>query len=197
MIDAFTRDGRTTRGGGDEPPGQSMDFRTNTSPIQGTKSRLLFLTILTLAFGGEALFIFEIPVLQVVNTDRPATLSLRLEEPTRFSISYIHSICLQAAAEDFEAGKGDEIILRGVRTRSPSVAHYYGFDEDTRDYYPVDRRMKSFVLRLGMSQAQTLSHGEKKVSLANLEEKGDRLEFRVVRMTWGKYLLSLVGKDKS
>ncbi len=155
------------------------------------------MAFLILAAAGGALFIVKVPVLQVGNTDRPATLSLRLGEPARFSISYIHSIYLQAATEDFEVGKGDEIILRGVRTRSPSVAHYYGFDENNRDYYPVDRRMKSFILRLGMSQAQTLSHGEEKISLANLGEKGDRLEVRVLRMTWGKYLLSRVGKEKS
>ncbi len=143
------------------------------------------------------MFILEVPVLQVGNTDRPVTLNLRLGESKRFSISYIHSIYLQAAAEEFEVGKGEELHLRGVRTRSPSVAHYYGFNEDNRDYYPVDRRMKSFILRLGMSQAQTLSHGERKISLGDLGEKGDRLEFRVVRMTWGKYLLSRAAKEKS
>lgn len=150
------------------------------------------LGLLILAAAGGALFIFETPVLQVVNTDRPAALSLRLGKPAGFSISYIHSIYLQAAAEEFEVGEGEEILLRGVRTRSPSVAHYYGFEEDNRDYYPVGRKMKSFALRLGMSQSQTLSHGKKRISLGDLGEKGDRLEFRAVRMTWGKYFLSRV-----
>jgi hypothetical protein len=161
------------------------------------KGWLRLLALLILAAGGGSLFIFEMPVLQVVNADRPSKLNLRLGEPTRFSISYIHSIYLQEAAEEFEVRKGEEIFLRGVWTRSPSVAHYYGFDEDNRDYYPVDRRMKSFALRLGMSQAQTLSLGDRKISLGDLGEKGDRLEFRVVRMTWGKYLLSRLVKEKS
>jgi hypothetical protein len=161
------------------------------------KGWLRLLALLPLAAAGGALFISDVTVLQVVNTDRPATLSLRLREPKHFSISYIHSIYLQAAAEEFEVGEGEEIVLRGVRTRSPSVAHYYGFEEDNRDYYAVDRKMKSFALRLGMSQAQTLSHGERKISLGDLGEKGERLEVRVVRMTWGKYLLSRVVKEKS
>jgi hypothetical protein len=161
------------------------------------KGWLFLLAFLILAAAGGALFNFEVPVLQVVNADRPATLSLRLGEPKRFSISYIHSIYLQAAAEEFEPGKGEEILLLGVRTQSASVAHYYGFDEDNRDYYPVNRKMESFVLRLGMSQAQTLSHGGKKISLGNLGERGDRLEVRVVRMTWGRYLLSQVVREKS
>jgi len=161
------------------------------------KGWLPLLGLLILAAAGGALFIFEIPVLQVVNTDRPATLSLRIREPGRFSISYIHSIYQQPAAEEFEVGKGGEILLRGVRTRSPSVAHYYGFDEDNREYYPVDRRMKSFALRLGMANAQTLSQGGREISLGDLGEKGDRLEVRVVRMTWGKYFLYRGVKEKS
>ena len=161
------------------------------------KGWLPLLALLILAAAGGSLFIFEVPVLQVANPDRPATLNLRLGEPKRFSISYIHSIYLQAAAEEFEMGEGQEIILRGVRTHSPSVAHYYGFDVDNRDYYPADRRMKSFVLRLGMAQAQTLSLGKRKISLGDLGEKGDRLEVQVVRMTWGRYLLSQVVKEKS
>jgi len=161
------------------------------------KGWLRLLALLILGAAGGALFVFEVPVLQVVNADRSVTLSLRLREPKRFSISYIHSIYLQAATEEFEVGEGEEIVLRGVRTRSPSVAHYYGFDEDNRYYYPVHRKMKSFALRLGMSQAQTLSLGEKKISLGDLGEKGDRLEFRAVRMTRGKYLLSRLVKEKS
>jgi hypothetical protein len=161
------------------------------------KSWLLSLAILIIAFAGGALFVFKVPVLQVVNTNRPGALILWLGESGRFSIFYVNSIYLQAASEEFEAGEGEEILLRGVRTRSPSVAQYYGFDGDNRNYYPVNRRMKSFVLRLGMSQAQTLSHGGKKIPLEDLGERGDRLEVRVLRMTWGKYLLSRWVEEKS
>ncbi len=76
-----------------------------------------------------------------------------------------------------------------MRTKSPAVAHYYGF-EDGREYYPVNRKMKSFVLRVGMSSPQTLDCGNRKISLQEMGEKGDRLEMRVVRMTLAHYLLS-------
>ncbi len=156
---------------------------------------LLFFSIPSILLAG-ALATLEMQVLEVVNTDRPARLLIRLEKPPRFEVAYVHSIYLQPAAEEFEVEEGGEIILRGVRTRSPSVAHYYGFEEDNRGYFPVKRKMKSFALRLGMTRAQTLTHGGKTISLDLLGERGDRVEIRTTRMTWGGYLLSRFGKER-
>ena len=145
--------------------------------------------------GGILLVFQEVWVLRVENTEHPGKLLIRTAPAARFSLSYINSIYLQPAAEDFRVGEGEEIILLGVRTRSPAVAAYYGFEEG-KDYYPVNRTLKSFVLRLGMSQAQTLSWGNRQVSLEELGEPGDRLEVRVVRMTRGRYLLSSGKKER-
>jgi len=137
----------------------------------------------------------EVLVLQVMNTDRAGKLNIRTEKSSLFALSYIHSIYDQPATEEFEVGEGDEIILRGVRTRSPAVAAYYGF-VDGRDYYPVNRRMKSFSLRLGMANPQILSFGDRQISMGELGEKGDRLIIRCVRMSWGRYVLSFWKKEK-
>jgi hypothetical protein len=145
--------------------------------------------------GGISLAFQEVWVLRVENTEHPGKLFIRTAPAARFSLSYINSIYLQPAAEDFQVGNGEEIILLGVRTQSPAVATYYGFEEG-KDYYPVNRRLKSFVLRLGMSQAQTLSWGNRQISLGELGEPGDRLEVRVVRMTRGRYLLSSGKKER-
>ena len=134
-------------------------------------------------------------MLQVENTEHPAKLLIRTAPAARFSLSYINSIYLQPAAEDFQVGEGEEILLLGVRTRSPAVAAYYGFEEE-KEYYPVNRTLKSFVLRLGMSQAQVLSWANRQISLGELGEPGDRLEVRVVRMTRGRYLLSSGKKER-
>ena len=91
--------------------------------------------------------------------------------------------------------KAEAFILRGVRTQSPAVAGYYGFEEG-RTFYPVNRKMDSFVIRLGMTHAQILFHGNQKISLAELGERGDRLEVRVRRMPWGRYLLSSGKKER-
>jgi hypothetical protein len=145
--------------------------------------------------GGAALLLREVPVLQIENTDRPGRLLIRTESAALFSFSFIHSMYLEPATEEFEVGEGEAFILRGVRTQSPAVAAYYGFEEG-RTYYPVDRKMNSFVMRLGMSNAQVLSYGNRKISLGELGEKGDRLEVRVRRMSWGRYLLSSGKKER-
>jgi hypothetical protein len=145
--------------------------------------------------GGAAFLLREVPVLQIENTNRGRRLLIRTEPSAFFSFSFIHSMYLEPATEEFEVGECDEFILRGVRTQSPAVAAYYGFEEG-RTYYPVDRKMNSFVMRLGMTHAQILSHGNQRISLAELGERGDRLEVRVRRMSWGRYLLSSGKKER-
>jgi hypothetical protein len=161
-----------------------------------TRGWLIILSLFILLGGGIALALQEVWVLQVENTEHPAKLLIRTAPAARFSLSYINSIYLQPAAEDFQVGGGEEILLLGVRTRSPAVAAYYGFEEEEKEYYPVNRTLKSFVLRLGMSQAQVLSWADKQISLGELGEPGDRLEVRVVRMTRGRYLLSSGKKER-
>ncbi len=160
-----------------------------------TRGWLILLSLFILLGGGITLAFQEVCVLQVENTEHPAKLLIRTAPAARFSLSYINSIYLQPAAEDFQVGEGEEILLLGVRTRSPAVAAYYGFEEE-KEYYPVNRTLKSFVLRLGMSQAQVLSWANRQISLGELGEPGDRLEVRVVRMTRGRYLLSSGKKER-
>ena len=154
---------------------------------------LIFLSLLLA--GAAALLLKEVQVLRVENLDRSKRLLIPAEPSASFSFTYIHSMYLEPATEEFEVGEGQEFILRGVRTKSPSVAHYYGF-EDGRDYYPVNRKMESFVMRMGMTQTQTLRVGDQSISLEKLGQKGDRLEFRVIRMTRGRYLLSSGKKER-
>ena len=137
----------------------------------------------------------KVPVLQIVNTDHTQKVHILITPHSQFTLSYVHSIYLEPASEEFEVGEGEEIILKGVKTKSPAVANYYGF-EDGRGYYPVNRRMKSFPLRLGMSNPQTLDYGNRAISLQEIGEKGDRLEVRVVRITLAHYLLSRILKKK-
>jgi hypothetical protein len=160
-----------------------------------TRAWIFLLAFFILLCGGISLAFQEVWVLRVENTDHPGELLIPTAPAARFSLSYINSIYLQPAAEDFQVGEGEEIILLGVRTRSPAVAAYYGFEEG-KDYYPVNRTLKSFVLRRGMTQAQTLSWGNRQVSLGEMGEPGDRLEVRVVRMTRIQYLLSPGKKER-
>jgi hypothetical protein len=159
------------------------------------KEWILLLSLLALMGTGGAFLIKKVPVLQIVNTDHTQKVHILITPHSQFTLSYVHSIYLEPASEEFEVGEGEEIILKGVKTKSPAVANYYGF-EDGRGYYPVNRRMKSFPLRLGMSNPQTLDYGNRAISLQEIGEKGDRLEVRVVRITLAHYLLSRILKKK-
>ncbi|HEX7372224.1 MAG TPA: hypothetical protein VF372_05345 [Thermodesulfobacteriota bacterium] len=160
-----------------------------------TRGWLILLFFSILLAGAAAFLLQKVHVLQIKNTDRPGRLLIRTEPSAFFSFTFIHSMYLEPATEEFEVGGGEEFLLRGVRTRSPAVAAYYGFVEG-REYYPVNRKMDSFLMRLGMSRAQVLSYGDKKISLEGLGGKGDRLEVRVIQMPWGQYLLSSGKKER-
>ncbi len=146
--------------------------------------KFFFLLIAGLILAGGILLSRPLLVLEVVNTTRKGP--VWAEPVSRFNLSYINSIYLQPATEEFEAGDAGEIILRAVKTPSAAVAQYYGF-EDGRTHYPVNRRMKSFALRIGMSRPQTVEIGERKISLRDWGQSGDRLEFSVVRLSAAHY----------
>ena len=151
--------------------------------------------ILIFFCAGGAFLSKEVLVLKIVNTDDLRRLPVFVKVASQFTLSYINSIYLEPAAEEFEVGEGEEMTLKGVRTKSPAVAQYYGF-EDGREYYPVKRKMKSFALRVGMTSPQTLAWGNQKISFKEMGEKGDRVEVGVVRMTLAHYLFSKFLKEK-
>ena len=134
------------------------------------KGWVLLLSALALVVAGGGFLNKKVLVLQVVNSARTQKLSILVSPASRFTLSYINSIYLEPAAEEFEVGEEEEIILKGVRTKSPAVANYYGFEEG-REYYPVDRRMKSFALRVGMSIPQALHVGNQTLSLQEVGER--------------------------
>ncbi len=77
-----------------------------------SKRWLPLLSTLVLISVGGAFLIQEVRVLQVVNTDRGRNFQILVKPASRFTLSYINSIYLEPAAEEFEVGAGEEIILR-------------------------------------------------------------------------------------
>jgi hypothetical protein len=159
------------------------------------KQWILLLSALALMGAGGAFLMKRVLVLQIVNTDRTQKLYLWVTPHSPFTLSYVHSIYLEPASEEFEVEEGESIVLKAVSTKSPAVAHYYGF-EGGPAYYPVNRRMKTLALRLSMSSPQTLYYGNRKISLQEIGERGDRLEVRVVPMALVHYLLSPISLKK-
>jgi hypothetical protein len=125
--------------------------------------------------------------------DHQRSIDIRIGPSEPFSIFYIHSIYNEPVAEEFQAEKG-EIVLKGVRTKSPAVMEYYGF-EDTKEFHPLNQRSGAFfIMRRGMGGGQGLVVRDRKIYLSEIGERGDRIQLRVEPMSLGKYLLSLVHK---
>ena len=151
---------------------------------------LLVIGIIILA-GGVFLFAKKITVLQVRNLDHPQTLRIRTGPSGAFSIFYINSIYDEPVSEEFQI-KGDSIILKGVRTKSPGVMGYYGFD-DIREFHPMNKDLgTAFIFKKGMVEGQGLRIGEKKIFLNEIGEKGNSIQLSVEFMRFGRYLLLML-----
>ena len=143
--------------------------------------------------GGVFLF-KKVNVLHLENMDRPRAIHLRISPDEKFSMFYIHSIYEESVSEEFQAEKG-AILLKGVRTKSPGVMEYYGF-EDTKEFHPMNQRMGAvFIIRRGMGEGQGLIVRDRKIYLSEIGERGDRIRLRVRSFMLGSYLLSMVFKN--
>jgi hypothetical protein len=150
---------------------------------------LALIAILILA-GGVFLF-KKVTVLQLENMDHPRAICIRINSSEMFSLFYIHSIYKEAVIEEFQVKKG-AIVLRGVRTKSPAVMEYYGF-EDIKRFHPINRRLGAvFIIRRGMGEGQGLIVRGRKIGLSEIGERGDRIQLRVEPVSLGRYLFGML-----
>jgi hypothetical protein len=162
-------------------------LKLNTRPF------LLVIGILILA-GGVFLFVKKVTVLQVKNLDHSQTLRLRTGPSGAFSIFYINSIYDEPVSEEFKI-RGDSIILQGVRTKSPGVMGYYGFD-DIKEFHTINKNLgTAFIFKKGMVEGQGLRIGEKKIFLNEVGEKGDSIQLSAGQMRLGHYLILMLCND--
>ena len=144
--------------------------------------------------AGGVLLLKEVNILQIENMDRPRTIRIRIGASESFSIFYIHSKYNEPVAEEFQAEKG-AIILKGVRTKSPAVMEYYGF-EDTKEFHPLNQKLGAvFIIRRGMGEGQGLIVRDRKIYLSEIGEKGDRIQLRVESIHLWRYLLAKIRKQ--
>ena len=137
--------------------------------------------------GGVFLF-KQVIFLHLENMDHPRTIRIRISPPQPFSIFYIHSIYQEPVIEEFQVEK-EAIILRGVRTKSPAVMDYYGF-QDMKEFHPMNEKLGAvFIIRRGMGEGQGLIVKDRKIYLSEIGEKGDRIRLRVESMSLGEYLI--------
>ncbi len=147
-----------------------------------------------LVIAGGVLLFKKVTLLHIENMDRPKAIHIRISPTETFSMFYIHSIYKEPVVEEFQA-EGDAIILRGVRTKSPAVMEYYGFQE-SKEFHPINLKLGAvFLIRRGMGEGQGLIVQERKIYLSEIGEKGDRIQLRVETMSLAKYLLLIFFKD--
>ena len=146
---------------------------------------LLTLIGLLIVLGGAFLF-KKITFLHLENLDRRKTLQIRTSPSELFSVFYIHSIYLEPVIEEFRIEEG-VILLQGVRTKSPAVMEYYGF-EDTKEFHPVTRRLGAIYFKWGTGEGQGLIVRERKIYLSEIGERGDRIRLRVISIPLGQFL---------
>jgi hypothetical protein len=143
--------------------------------------------------GGVFLF-KKITLLHLENMDHPKTIHVCISPSEQFSMFYIHSIYREPVVEEFQAEKG-AIVLKGVRTKSPAVMEYYGFQE-TGEFHPMNQRLGGvFIIRRGMGEGQGLIVGDRKIYLSEIGERGDRMRLRVESISLGKYLFQVLFQD--
>ncbi len=147
-----------------------------------------------LIVAGGVLLFKKVSILHVENMDRPRTIHIRIGASESFSIFYIHSKYNEPVAEEFKAENG-AIILKGVRTKSPAVMEYYGF-QDSREFHPLNQRLGAvFIIRRGMGEGQGLIVRDRKIYLSEIGEKGDRIQLRVEMIRLWRYLLAKMHKE--
>jgi len=139
-----------------------------------------------LIVAGGVLFWKKVTLLQLENLDRKTTLEIRVSPTEPFSLFYTHSIYLEPVIEEFRI-KDETILLEGVRTKSPGVMEYYGFEE-VKEYHPVSKRFDVINLKCGTGERQGLIVREKRIYLSEIGEKGDRIRLRVESVPLGSYL---------
>jgi len=130
----------------------------------------------------------KVTVLHIENMDHPRTVRIRVSPTEPFSVFYIHSIYKEPVVEEFQAD-GDAVVLKGVRTKSPAVMQYYGF-EDMKGFHPMNQRLGAIYFKWGIGEGQGLIVGDRKIYLSGIGERGDRIQLRVESMPLLNYLLS-------
>ncbi len=113
-----------------------------------------------------------------------------MDPSERFSMFYVHSIYGEPVAEEFQVEK-DALILKGVRTKSPAVMEYYGFEEG-REFHPMNQVLGAIYFRWGTGEGQGLMVRERKIYLSEIGSKGDRIRLTVKSVPLWKYVFGIL-----
>ncbi len=143
--------------------------------------------VILILSGG--IFIFKkVTVLHLRNMNHPRAILIWISSSEPISLFYIHSIYREPVTEELQV-EGETLVLKGVRTKSPGVMEYYGF-EDIKEFHPMNQKLGAvFIIRRGMGEGQGVVVKDRKIYLSEIGERGDRIQLRVDSMSLWNYLL--------
>jgi hypothetical protein len=150
---------------------------------------LLLLFGILVAAGGLLKF-KKVTLLLLENLDDPRTIQIRVSPKEFFSIFYTHSVLNEPAIEEFRV-EGEAMVLKGLRTKSPAIMEYYGYDS-AKDFQPLTQRLGAIYFRWGIGTGQGVIVRERKIYLSEIGKKGERIRLRVKLVSLGSYLYSIL-----
>jgi hypothetical protein len=159
--------------------------------LKRTTGTLLILIVFLMAAGGVFYFT-KVLLLQLENTDHPRTIEVEIRPSERFTVFYVHSIYGESVTEEFQADE-DGIVLKGVKTKSPAILEYFGF-EDMKEFHPMNVVLGAIYFRVGMGEGQWLIVRERKIYLSEIGARGDRIRLRVKSVSLGYYLFLKISR---
>ena len=143
------------------------------------------------AAGGVFLFSNTVTVLSLGNPDYRSSFYFKVAPSEQMTLCYTNSIYNAPVEEVFEVRKGD-IVLKAVRTASPAVMEYYGF-EGSGPVQTMNRSLgPAFSMHASLRQDQGLRIGERTIDLRALGNPGDRVQIRVEDVPLVSFLLSRI-----
>jgi len=148
--------------------------------------------IVILLVAAAVFYFTKVLLLQLENTDHPRTIEVEIQPSERFTVFYIHSVYGESVTEEFQADE-DGIVLKGVKTKSPAILEYFGF-EDMKEFHPMNVVLGAIYFRVGMGEGQGLVVRERKIYLSEIGARGDRIRLRVKSVPLGYYLFLKIFK---
>lgn len=141
-----------------------------------------------IAAGGVFLFSKNTTVLSLRNLKDRGSVCFRVASSEQVTLSYINSIYNAPVEEVLEVTQGN-FVLRAVRTPSPAVMEYYGF-EDSGPVKTLDRSLgPTFSIQISVRQDQAFRIGGRTLDLRSLGHPGDHVRIRVEEVSLASFLL--------
>jgi hypothetical protein len=137
------------------------------------RTRPLFAwTGVLIAAGGVFLFSKTVMVLSVRNLDHPGSFHFKVAPSEQVTLYYTNSIYDAPVEEVYEVGD-ENLVLKAVKTDSPAVMEYYGF-ERTGPVQTLNKSLgPSFSIQASMRQDQGLKIGQSTLDLHAIARGGE------------------------